>query len=77
LKPSSFVPKLDTQPTLWGKTNTERWGTLNEATHKLNAQFIRAEKPALMTDTKLALRQWIMRVKIRNQNARLCHSAKW
>ena len=29
---------LDTQPTLWGTTEAERWGALDEATQKLEAQ---------------------------------------
>jgi DNA polymerase-4 len=49
--------RLDTQPTLWGKTEAERWGALDEAAHQLNAQFSRAEKPALMTGAQLALRR--------------------
>lgn len=49
--------RLDTQPTLWGKTQAERWGALDEATHKMNEQFSRPEKPALMTGAQLALRQ--------------------
>ncbi|MGH7953179.1 MAG: DNA polymerase Y family protein [Limisphaerales bacterium] len=51
------LKKLDTQPTLWGKTDAERWGALDEAAHKLNTQFVRADKPALMTGAQLALRQ--------------------
>jgi DNA polymerase-4 len=49
--------RLDTQPTLWGKTEAERWGALDEAAHKLNTQFANPEKPALMTGAQLALRQ--------------------
>ena len=45
------------QPTLWGTTDAERWGALDEAAHKLNAQFSRPENPALMTGAQLALRQ--------------------
>jgi DNA polymerase-4 len=45
---------LDTQPTLWGKTDAERWGALDDATFKLNEQF---QKPAVMTGAQLALRQ--------------------
>jgi DNA polymerase-4 len=48
---------LDTQPTLWGRTNAERWGALDDAAHELNTQFSRPEKPALMTGAQLALRQ--------------------
>ena len=51
------LSRLDTQPTLWGTTDAERWGALDEATHKLNAAFASAEKPALMTGAQLALRQ--------------------
>jgi DNA polymerase-4 len=51
------LSRLDTQPTLWGKTAAERWGALDDAAHKLNRQFARAEKPALMTGAQLALRQ--------------------
>ena len=50
------LARLDTQPTLWGKTHAERWGALDDAAHELNAQFGRAEKPALMTGAQLALR---------------------
>jgi DNA polymerase-4 len=49
--------RLDTQPTLWGKTHAERWGALDEASHRLNTQFNRPDKPALMTGAQLALRQ--------------------
>ncbi|MFM2083065.1 MAG: polymerase [Verrucomicrobiota bacterium] len=45
---------LDTQPTLWGTTDAERWGALDEAASKLNSQL---GKPALMTGAQLALRQ--------------------
>ena len=51
------LKKLDTQPTLWGKTQAERWGALDDAAHKLNAQFSHAEKPAVMTGAQLALRR--------------------
>ena len=30
---------LDTQPTLWGTTDVERWGALDEATQKLEGQW--------------------------------------
>ena len=50
------LARLDTQPTLWGKTDAERWGALDDAAHRLNAQFARVEKPALMTGAQLALR---------------------
>lgn len=51
------LERLDTQPTLWGRTNAERWGALDDAAHELNTQFSRPEKPALMTGAQLALRQ--------------------
>lgn len=43
---------LETQPTLWGRTEAERWAALDEAMHTLNA---RLGKPALMTGAQLAL----------------------
>jgi DNA polymerase-4 len=48
------LSRLDTHPTLWGKTDAERWGALDDAAHKLNEQF---QKPAVMTGAQLALRQ--------------------
>ena len=48
---------LDTQPTLWGTTHAERWGALDAAAQKLDEQFGRPEKPALMTGAQLALRK--------------------
>ena len=51
------LSQLDTQPTLWGTTDAERWGALDEAAHKLNTQFSHPENPALMTGAQLALRQ--------------------
>ncbi len=51
------LARLDTQPTLWGHTQAERWGALDDAAHELNQQFSRPEKPALMTGAQLALRQ--------------------
>ncbi len=50
------LTRLDTQPTLWGKTHAERWGALDAAMHGLNTQFARPDKPALMTGAQLALR---------------------
>ncbi len=43
------LSRLDTQPTLWGTTDAERWGALDAATQRLNEQFGHAGKPALMT----------------------------
>jgi DNA polymerase-4 len=54
------LSRLDTQPTLWGKTAEERWGSLDDATHKLNEQFDdpkRQHKPAVMTGAQFALRE--------------------
>ena len=51
------LERLDTQPTLWGRTSAERWGALDDAAHELNTLFSRPEKPALMTGAQLALRQ--------------------
>ena len=51
------LSRLDTQPTLWGRTHAERWGALDDAAHKLNSKFSRAEKPAIMTGAQLALRE--------------------
>jgi DNA polymerase-4 len=48
------LSRLDTQPTLWGKTDAERWGALDEATQKLNG---RLGKTAIMTGAQLALQQ--------------------
>ena len=48
------LQRLDTQPTLWGRTDAERWGALNEATDQLNARF---GKNVLMTGSQLALRK--------------------
>lgn len=48
------LSRLDTQPTLWGTTDAERWGALDEAAEKLSKHF---KKPALMTGAELALRE--------------------
>ena len=48
------LARLDTQPTLWGRTDEERWGALDDAAHKLNEQF---GKTAVMTGAQLALRE--------------------
>jgi DNA polymerase-4 len=47
------LERLDTHPTLWGRTHEERWGALDDATHELNQ---RLGKTALMTGAQLALR---------------------
>jgi DNA polymerase IV len=46
------LERLDTQPTLWGKTDAERWGALDAATDQLSAQF---GKNVLLTGSQLAL----------------------
>ena len=46
------LERLDTNPTLWGRTNEERWGALDDATHQLNQQL---GKTALMTGAQFAL----------------------
>jgi DNA polymerase-4 len=51
------LERLDTQPTLWGRTAAERWGALDDAASQLNQDFSRPDKPALMTGAQLALRQ--------------------
>ena len=48
------LSRLDTQPTLWGKTDAERWGALDEAAHQLNGRW---NKTAVMTGAQLALQQ--------------------
>jgi DNA polymerase-4 len=48
------LARLDTQPTLWGRTDAERWGALDDAAHKLNLQF---GNSSLMTGAQLALRE--------------------
>ena len=48
------LSRLDTQPTLWGKTDAERWGALDDAAHRLNGQL---NKTAVITGAQLALQQ--------------------
>jgi DNA polymerase-4 len=50
------LARLDTQPTLWGKTHEERWGALDQAANQLEKDYGRPDKPALMTGAQLALR---------------------
>ena len=47
------LERLDTQPTLWGRTTEERWGALDDATRRLNRQW---QRTALMTGAQFALR---------------------
>jgi DNA polymerase-4 len=46
------LERLDTHPTLWGRTNEERWGALDDATQELNEKL---GKTALMTGAQFAL----------------------
>ena len=48
------LARLDTQPTLWGRTDAERWGALDDAAHKLKEQF---GNTSVMTGAELALRE--------------------
>ena len=48
------LERLDTQPTLWGTTDAERWGALDEAADKLKEQL---GKAVLITGAQLALRK--------------------
>lgn len=47
------LSRLDTQPTLWGRTEAERWGAADQAVHQLNT---RLGGTAIMTGAQLALR---------------------
>jgi DNA polymerase-4 len=51
------LSRLDTQPTLWGKTDEERWGALDNAVNELEKQIGNFGQPVLMTGAQLALRQ--------------------
>ena len=48
------LERLDTQPTLWGTTDAERWGAVDEAADKLKEQL---GKAVLITGAQLALRK--------------------
>jgi DNA polymerase-4 len=48
------LSRLDTQPTLWGRTGEERWGALDDAAHVLKEKF---GVTSLMTGAQLALRE--------------------
>jgi DNA polymerase-4 len=48
------LARLDTQPTLWGRTDAERWGALDDAAHRLNSRF---GNSSVMTGAQLALRE--------------------
>jgi len=47
------LEKLDTHPTLWGRTHEERWGAVDDVAQKLNEQL---GKTVLMTGAQFALR---------------------
>ena len=52
--------RLDTQPTLWGTTNAERWGALDEAAQtaqKILREKFQIDKIPLMTGAQLALQK--------------------
>ena len=54
------LARLDTQPTLWGRTPAERWGALDEAAQtaqKFLIEKFKLDKIPLMTGAQLALRQ--------------------
>jgi len=54
------LEKLDTQPTLWGRTQAERWGALDEAAQtaqKILIEKFKIDKIPLMTGAQLALQQ--------------------
>ena len=48
------LERLDTQPTLWGETEAEKWGALDSAALELKNQL---GKNVLMTGSELALRK--------------------
>ena len=48
------LARLDTQPTLWGKTDAERWGALDDAAHQLNERF---GQSAVMTGAETLIRR--------------------
>lgn len=49
------LSRLDTQPTLWGRTQAERWGALDEAAKKLQEQL--GKSTPLLTGAQLALQK--------------------
>jgi len=52
------LSRLDTQPTLWGRTDAERWGALDEAAQtaqKILIEKFKIDKIPLMTGAQLAL----------------------
>jgi len=54
------LSRLDTQPTLWGRTHAERWGALDEAAQKAQKilkEKLQIDKIPLMTGAQLALQK--------------------
>ncbi|MFO1487115.1 MAG: DNA polymerase IV [Verrucomicrobiota bacterium] len=54
------LSRLDTQPTLWGRTNEERWGAVDEAAQqaqKILLEKFKIAKIPLMTGAQLALQK--------------------
>lgn len=49
------LTRLDTQPTLWGRTEAERWGALDEATKQLQEKL--GKTAPLLTGAQLALQK--------------------
>jgi hypothetical protein len=49
------LSRLDTQPTLWGHTQAERWGALDEATKQLQEKL--GKTAPLLTGAQLALQK--------------------
>jgi hypothetical protein len=52
------LSRLDTQPTLWGRTDVERWGALDEAAQtaqRILIEKFKIDKIPLMTGAQLAL----------------------
>jgi len=54
------LARLNTQPTLWGRTEAERWGALEEAAQaarKILKERFKVDKTPLMTGAQLALQK--------------------
>jgi DNA polymerase IV len=54
------LARLDTQPTLWGRTDAERWGALDEAAQKAQKilkEKLNIDKIPLITGAQLALQK--------------------
>ncbi|MBT3843276.1 MAG: hypothetical protein HOF61_13985, partial [Verrucomicrobia bacterium] len=50
----SNLQRLDTQPTLWGSTDAERWGAIDDALQLLERRY---GKNAIMTGAQFALKK--------------------